>query len=70
MSKTPTTPLDRIAAAAAAIRDATDERAQAMIDARAAGYTWRRIADAGATTQQGARITIAAYEKRRAEAPA
>lgn len=70
MTKTPTTPLERIAAAATAIRDATDERAQAMIDARAAGYTWRTIADAGATTQQGARITIAAYEKRRAETPA
>jgi hypothetical protein len=50
--------------------DAADDRAKAMIDARAAGCTWRTIADAGATTQQGARITIAAYEKRRAETPA
>ena len=57
-------PLERTAAAAATIRDATDSRAQAMIDARAAGYTWRAIADAAGTTQQGARITIAAYEKR------
>lgn len=69
MKKTSSDPLARITTAADTIRDATDDRAKAMIAARAAGYTWRTIADAAGTTQQGARITIAAYEKRHARTP-